>query len=158
VIDTTQDGRAMRVDGGARDNEIERVRTFARVFDHYGVDAILGLLLPGVGDAAGSLLGLYIVGIAIRRRMPGVFIVRMLINLGADMLLGVVPLLGDVADFLFKANDKNLRLLESRAPGGKPRPADWAVLIAVALGFVAVVALVIYLVAAVIHRLSGSAP
>jgi hypothetical protein len=139
---------------GPRDNEVERVRTFARVFDHYGLDAILGFLLPGVGDAAGSLLGLYIVGIAIRRRMPAVVIVRMLINLGLDMLLGIVPLLGDAADFLFKANDKNLRLLEARAPGGKPRPADWAVLIAVALGFIALLALVVYLAIAVVRRLA----
>ena len=56
--------------------EIERVRTFARVFDRYGVDAILGFVLPGLGDVIGSLLGLYIVAIAIRRRVASVVVVR----------------------------------------------------------------------------------
>jgi hypothetical protein len=151
MVATSHDRPAVR----PGDREIERVRTFARVLDHYGLDAILGLVLPGIGDAAGSLLGLYIVGLAIRRRLPIVVILRMLINLGADMLIGVIPLLGDAADFLFEANEKNLRLLESRAPGGAPRPADWAILVAVGLGFVAALAFVVYLAIAVIRRLSS---
>jgi hypothetical protein len=42
--------------------EIERARTLARVLDHYLVDPLLGLILPGAGDLIGSLLGLYLVG------------------------------------------------------------------------------------------------
>lgn len=136
----------------ARDVEIERVRTFARVLDHYGVDAVLGFVLPGVGDVVGSLLGLYIVGIAVRRGVSPVVIVRMLLNLGLDLVIGVVPVLGDLADFAFRANDKNLGLLEAR-PERRARAGDWALVGAVGVGFAAVVALVGWAVVAAIRWL-----
>jgi hypothetical protein len=135
------------------DPEIERVRTFARVFDRYGLDALLGFVLPGVGDIAGSLLGLYIVSIAIRRRYPAPVVVRMLLNLGLDMVVGVVPLVGDLADFVFRANQRNLALLEDRGASGKARASDWLIIAAVGLGLAAVVGLVIYGVAAAVHAL-----
>jgi hypothetical protein len=133
------------------DPEIERARTFARVFDRYGLDAILGFVLPGVGDIAGSLLGLYLVAIAIRRRLPAAVVVRMLLNLGLDVVIGAVPVLGDLADFVFRANERNLRLLEDRSSaGGRARASDWAIIGAVGLGIAAVVCLVVYAVVAVI--------
>jgi len=133
---------------GARDVEIERVRTFARVLDRYGLDAVLGLVLPGLGDVLGSVLGLYVVTIAMRRRVSPVVIARMLLNLGLDMVVGVVPVLGDVADLAFRANTKNLALLESRAATGRARPGDWLAVGGVALGFVALTTIVVYLVVA----------
>lgn len=137
------------------DAEIERVRTFARAFDRYGLDAVIGFVLPGIGDAIGSLLGLYIVVIAIRRRVSSVVVARMLLNLSIDMIVGVVPVIGDLADFAFRANDKNLALLESRPAGGKPHASDWAVLALVGAGFAAVLVLLGYLAVAVVHRLAG---
>jgi len=142
-----------RVVAALPDPEIERVRTFARVFDRYGLDAILGFVLPGVGDVAGSLLGLYIVAIAIRRRFSAAVVVRMLLNLGLDLVLGVVPLVGDLADFVFRANQRNLRLLEDRSAGGRARASDWVIIGAVGLGLAAVIGLVVYAVVAVLHRL-----
>src|SRR4051812_22344116 len=136
-----------------RDAEIERVRTFARVFDRYGLDAILGFVLPGVGDIAGSLLSLYIVTIAMRRRFPAAVVVRMLLNLGLDMVIGVLPLVGDVADFVFRANERNLHLLEDRSATGKARASDWLVIGAVGLGLAAIVGLVIYALVAIVRRL-----
>ncbi|HEX4420745.1 MAG TPA: DUF4112 domain-containing protein [Kofleriaceae bacterium] len=138
----------------AADPEIERVRTFARVFDRYGLDALIGFVLPGIGDVLGSLLGLYIVVVAIRRRVSSLVIARMLLNLGIDMVIGVVPIIGDIADFAFHANEHNLALLESRAAGGKARASDWAVLAAVGLGFAAVLGAMIYVVIWVIHKLA----
>lgn len=137
------------------DAEIARVRTFARALDVYGLDAVIGFVLPGIGDAIGSLLGLYIVAIAIRRRVASVVVARMLLNLSVDMVIGVVPVLGDLADFAFRANQKNLALLESRPVGGKPHASDWAVLALVGAGFTAVLVLLGYLVVSVVHRLSG---
>lgn len=137
------------------DAEIARVRTFATVLDRYGLDAVIGFVLPGIGDAIGALLGLYIVVIAIRRRVSSVVIARMLLNLAIDMVVGVVPIVGDIADIAFQANRKNLALLEARPVGGKAHVSDWAVLIAVAAGFTAVLVLLGYVVAAVVHRLAG---
>ena len=105
--------------------DIERARTLARVLDHYMVDPLLGLLLPGAGDLVGSLLGLYMVGVALRRRMSPVIIARMLLNLALDAAIGAVPVLGDIADFAFKANQRNLALLVDRRSTGRATGRDW---------------------------------
>src|SRR4051812_39042267 len=108
------------------DRELQRVQTLARILDTYLVDPLLGLLVPGAGDLAGSLLGLYAVSLALRRRMSPVVIARMLLNLSVDALLGAVPLLGDLFDFGFRANERNVRLLVERGEsGGRATPRDW---------------------------------
>lgn len=134
--------------------EIARARTLARVLDHYLVDPLLGLVLPGAGDLIGSLLGLYVVGVAVRRRTSPVMIARMLLNLALDAALGFVPVIGDVADFAFKANQKNLALLSERPAGSKPTVRDWLIVGGAALVFVAVIALVIYGVVALVRAIA----
>src|SRR3954471_11611551 len=105
--------------------DIERARTLARVLDHYLVDPLLGLILPGAGDLIGSLLGLYLVVIAVRRRMSPVIVARMLLNLALDAVFGAIPLIGDIADFAYKANQRNLALLVGRHRTGKATARDW---------------------------------
>jgi hypothetical protein len=80
----------------------------------------------------------------------------MVINLGLDLLIGVVPLVGDVADFAFRANQKNLALLESRTAGGKVRASDWVMLAAILVGFVAVIGLVVYAASALVRAIAAS--
>jgi hypothetical protein len=132
--------------GTRRDSELDRVRSLARVLDRFFVDPILGLLVPGGGDILGSLLGVYTVVIAARRKVSPVVVARMLMNLAGDALLGFIPLVGDVFDFGFKANQRNLDLLENRveAHGGRATPKDWFILIGAVLAFLAVVALVVW--------------
>ena len=125
------------------DRELARVRTFARVMDNYYLDPILGFLLPGVGDLVGSALGFYLVSIALRRRHSPVIIARMLMNLALDAVIGVLPIVGDVADAAFKANDKNLALLEQR-PTGRASPRDWLILVGAVLATVAIIGGVTY--------------
>jgi hypothetical protein len=134
--------------------ELQRARALTRVLDHYMVDPLLGLLLPGVGDLIGSLLGLYLVAIAVRRRMSPVIVARMLLNLALDAALGVIPLLGDLADFAYKANEHNLALLIARHDTGKATPRDWLAVAGAVAAFAAVVGLVIYAVAALLHALA----
>jgi hypothetical protein len=134
--------------------DIQRVRTLARLLDHYMVDPLLGLVLPGAGDLIGSLLGLYIVAMAVRRRMSPVVVSRMLLNLALDAGIGFLPLVGDIADFVFKANEKNLALLVERHPTGKATARDWLAVGGAALVFAAVIAAMIYAVSAVIHALA----
>ena len=50
------------------DRELARVRTLARVMDGYLVDPLIGFVLPGIGDVIGSLIGFYVVFIALKRR------------------------------------------------------------------------------------------
>jgi hypothetical protein len=133
---------------------LEGIRALTRVLDHYLVDPLLGLVLPGAGDLIGSMLGLYIVGVAVRRRMSPVIIARMLLNLAIDAGLGLVPLFGDIADFAFKANDRNLALLTERHEAGKATARDWLVVVCAGLAFLAVFGLVIYAIVALIRAIA----
>ena len=87
-----------------------------------GLDGLLGLL-PVAGDTVGLLLALWLVVEAWRLGVPFGVVLRMLLNVLLDALVGSVPVAGDVFDFAFKANERNLALLErhledeQRAPG-----------------------------------------
>jgi len=76
-----------------------------------GVDPLIGLL-PVVGDVASLSLSSWIVAEAHRLGAPRTTLLRMGINLGVDALIGSIPLIGDLWDFGFKANERNLALLE----------------------------------------------
>ena len=78
----------------------------------FGFDAVIGLV-PGFGDFAGMLIGLAVVVEAIRLRVRLSVVLRMLANLWLDGVLGSVPVLGDLFDLYFRANARNLRLLEA---------------------------------------------
>ena len=134
--------------------DIERARTLARVLDHYLVDPLLGLVLPGAGDLIGSLLGLYLVVIAVRRRMSPVIVARMLLHLALDAVLGAIPLIGDIADFAYKANERNLALLVGRHNTGKATARDWLAVAGALAAFAAAVGLVIYGVVALVRAIS----
>jgi Domain of unknown function (DUF4112) len=81
-----------------------------------GLDGLLGLI-PGIGDTATALLASYIVLEAARLGVPRNMIARMLANVGLDYLLGLVPLVGDLADFAWKANRRNARMLRDHLMG-----------------------------------------
>ena len=137
--------RAKRGSGTRVDPELDRVRKMATVLDRYLVDPIVGLVIPGAGDIIGSLLGMYTVHIALRRRVHPVVIARMLLNLGIDALLGIVPFIGDLFDLGYKANSRNVELLEQRAEhGGKASARDWAFVVGAALLFAGAVALSVF--------------
>jgi uncharacterized protein DUF4112 len=111
-----------RVDG---EGDIRTAETLAKWLDDRFLDPILGFALPGVGDVIGSALGLYVVGVAFRRKLPLVTVARMLLNLGIDALVGAVPLAGDLFDVAWKANRRNVRLLRQRHEARKDTAGDW---------------------------------
>ena len=76
-----------------------------------GLDAIAGLIPVG-GDVLAGAMGLYLVWEARNLGMPKRTVARMLMNVGIDSTLGAVPLVGDVFDFLFRSNTRNLRLVK----------------------------------------------
>lgn len=110
-------------------------------------DPIVGFVLPGLGDAAGILMGAYVVYLARQGGASRAVQARMLINLAVDGLVGAVPFIGDVFDLVFRAHTRNLALLKER-PDGEPQAGDWGVL----LGAVALVllALAVPIVAGVV--------
>ncbi|HEX2076652.1 MAG TPA: DUF4112 domain-containing protein, partial [Longimicrobium sp.] len=113
---TPQDRALRRLDalGYLLDNSIRVPGTGFR----FGADALIGLV-PGLGDAAGSLMSAYIVVQAARLGAPPSSLVRMLLNVGIEALVGAIPFAGDLFDAVFKANLRNLELLhrELERPG-----------------------------------------
>jgi len=84
-----------------------------------GWDAIIGLV-PGVGDAAGAIISAYIVIAAAKLGAPAGVVTRMIGNVGVEMLVGVVPILGDLFDMAFRANERNVALLEKHLDQSRP--------------------------------------
>ena len=79
-----------------------------------GLDPVLGLV-PGLGDAAGAVLAAWIFLEAIRLGAPRATLARIASNIAVDALIGTIPLVGDVFDVVWKANLKNVALLERHA-------------------------------------------
>ena len=101
---------------------LARARRISRVLDdliripgtrrRVGLDPLVGLL-PGVGDWVTLVISLDLVFSAARLGAGAAVLFRMTGNLLIDALVGMVPLLGDLFDFRWKANKRNLILLES---------------------------------------------
>ena len=100
--------------------EIARLDRFARLLDErflipgtgirIGLDGILGLI-PGIGDTLTAAIGLYPLFRARKAGVPFSVIARMAGNLGLDLAVGSIPVLGDIFDVGFKANRRNVDLL-----------------------------------------------
>lgn len=99
--------------------DLARVRKLAKLLDaqfeiagvKVGWDSIVGLI-PIAGDIATTLLGLYPLALARKHKLGKTVQSRMAMNLLIDWAAGTVPLLGDAFDVVYKANLKNLALLE----------------------------------------------
>lgn len=100
---------------------LDRYRALAQALDsrfripgtpvRFGWDALIGLV-PGLGDAAGGLLGAYGLWTAHQLGAPAPVLLRMLLNLVVDLGIGAIPLLGDLFDIVWKGNLRNLALLQ----------------------------------------------
>jgi hypothetical protein len=111
---------------------LQRVRTLSRLLDNaipipgtrfrLGLDPVLGLL-PGAGDFVGAALSVYMVIEAARFGLPRKTLVQMVTNLVLDSVGGSVPILGDVFDATWKANSRNLALLEAHVATPEPTKA-----------------------------------
>jgi hypothetical protein len=77
----------------------------------FGIDALIGLV-PGIGDAITTLMSLYIVREARALGAPRHLVARMLLNVALDGVVGAVPLLGDAFDVMWRANRRNMALLQ----------------------------------------------
>lgn len=101
---------------------LRRIRTVARVLDdavripgtdiRIGLDPLLSAIPSPAGDIAGAGLSLYIVLEAANLGVPYTTIVRMIANIGIDAAIGSVPVVGALFDAAWKANKRNVELLE----------------------------------------------
>jgi hypothetical protein len=122
----------------------------------FGLDGIIGLV-PGLGDVVAGLLSLIIPLAAWIRGVPYVTLVRMATNIGIGVLVGSVPLFGDIFDIAWKANRRNYLLMRRHL--GEPRRHTWRdwtflLLLAASLGaiFAIPVVLVVWLLAWLIKQ------
>lgn len=109
--------------------ELGFARSFVRWFDEYHLDGILGLLLPAGGDVVTGVGSMTLLVTALREGVPTVVLFRMLLNIIVDVLVGAIPLLGDVFDFFWRSNRRNLDLIERYRDGEDPTAVDYVIAI-----------------------------
>ena len=88
----------------------------------FGLDGIIGLV-PGLGDVLAGLLSADHSVAAWIRGVPYITLVRMAANLGIGVLVGTIPIFGDIFDVAWKPNRRNYRLLQRHL--GEPRRHTW---------------------------------
>lgn len=118
-----------------------------------GLDGIVGLI-PGVGDAAGLAASGYILLRAHQFGMPRIVMARMLGNTLLDFLVGTIPVLGDLFDFGFKANRRNIALMQQYlVDEQRMRRRSWAKVLVTAAAGVTLILLVLFLLFRVVQWL-----
>ena len=134
--------------------DLVALRNFARLMDQafpipgtnirVGLDAVVGLV-PGVGDVVGGIMSTWIILGALRHRVRPGIIMRMIGNVVIDLLFGAVPVAGDVFDFMFEENMRNMRLLELHRDRRRPprSVAQIAFVASLIVAFVIMVALML---------------
>ena len=111
----------------------------------FGLDTILGLV-PGLGDSIASLFSSYFIFRAYELGVPIPTILRMVLNIGIDYLIGSIPFVGDIFDIFWKANIKNYQLVEESLKNERlTKHKSTAVLVTVILLICLIVALPFYI-------------
>ncbi len=101
--------------------ELQELRRFAHLLDEairipvigyrIGLEPILGLI-PVVGDLSGFVVSGYLIFRAARLGLPRELVSRMIFNAVLDAAIGSIPIVGDLFDFFWKVNKRNMRLVE----------------------------------------------
>lgn len=117
IDDISGDGRSAA--GAQIDGKRRQLENLAWLLDSFirlpggfriGFDALIGLV-PFFGDAVGVLLSTYIVAQAARLGAPRSVLVRMVWNVAVEGIIGLLPIVGDVFDAAWRANQRNVELL-----------------------------------------------
>lgn len=77
----------------------------------FGLDPIVGAV-PGLGDIITTAISLYIVWIGVQLRMPQEKIAHMISNVVADFIIGIIPVVGDIADVFYHSNSRNMKIID----------------------------------------------
>ena len=106
----------------AMEHLLERVIVIPGLNRPVGLDVILDVV-PVAGDIAGAALGSYMVWEARNLGMSKWQMTRMAGNVGVDFLLGLIPWVGVIPDFLFRSNTRNLRVIKRHLDRNHPAGA-----------------------------------
>jgi len=110
----------------------ENIDFFAHLLDDWfripftpiriGLDGLIGLI-PGLGDILAGIASFVIILAAWIRGVPWITLVRMMVNLGIEVVIGSIPLFGDIFDIAWKANRRNYQLMVRHL--GQPHRHTW---------------------------------
>jgi len=150
--------RWRRVDSDTRaERSLATIHRWRRILDdafgipgtkfRFGWDPILGLI-PGLGDVVTGLASIFLLFQAFHFQVPNIVKARMVLNVLIDVIVGAIPLIGDVFDFAWKSTSMNLVLLEKHAgTGAKPGFGDWVFVLGAVAAAVLIIAIPILLLA-----------
>ena len=96
-----------------------------------GLDGLVGLI-PGIGDMTGAAVSSFIILRAAQNGIARSAVIRMLINVALDSVLGALPLFGDIFDFAYKSNIRNLQIYREALRGERRPLKDLAFILFVA--------------------------
>lgn len=152
-----------------RESTLARLRSLTHLLENaitvpgtgirFGLDPIIGLL-PISGDLIVAVMSLYIVIEAARLGLPKATLTRMVWNVLVDAVIGIIPIAGDLFDFAWKANTKNVALLEAHLVSStRQAKADMLFIWMLILGFLAIVigitVLLVFLFEAIVRSIAG---
>ena len=113
----------------SRFKTLQHLRTYSHLLDtairvpgtkfRFGIDPLLGLL-PAGGDIAGAFLSAYVVFMAAKMGVPRESLIQMVYNILVETVIGTVPVVGDLFDAAWKANTRNMAVLEAHLDAPKP--------------------------------------
>lgn len=93
-------------------NRLDEIITIPRTKYKIGIDPIIGTI-PIIGDLLGSIISIYILYSGSKMGLSSRIIAKMSLNIGFDFVLGLIPIIGDIFDMGWKANKRNVKLIEN---------------------------------------------
>jgi hypothetical protein len=107
----------------------------------FGLDPLLGLL-PIVGDLSSTAVSVALLLTMLRHGASGAVVVRMALNILIDTVVGAIPIIGNIFDFAYKSNERNVALLRRHYAEGRHPGSGKGLVALVLLGFLVVFGLV----------------
>jgi hypothetical protein len=154
--------QSMRKQSTPLPKELRGMDTLARWMDtkfvipgtsfRFGLDGLLGLI-PGVGDLSMFAVSGYLVLLMAKNGASGFVLARMILNIVIDVVLGTIPFIGDLFDFVHKANTKNMKLMQEYYTEGRHRGSAWKVILPVVIALLLVLGCIIWLLYRLINAI-----
>ena len=101
----------------------------------FGLDPILNLI-PVVGDLSGFAVSAAMVATMAKHGVSGKVLTLMILNIILDATVGAIPIIGQIFDFTYKANTRNIRLLRSHYTEGKYQGSGKGVVTLIIVGLI----------------------
>ncbi|MFN2440451.1 MAG: DUF4112 domain-containing protein [Chitinophagaceae bacterium] len=142
------------INTGTRTRGLKQLSYLAKLMDaqfrvpgtdiRFGLDGLIGLI-PGAGDLSTFAVSGYMLWIMANNGASGFVLARMTLNILIDAIVGAVPILGDLFDIAFKANMRNMKLMQQHYEEGRHRGSGWKVIIPVLIVVFLIIVAIIWI-------------